>query len=66
MDYLQQFRVLVSSRNAAQRNTTYEFHREALASFQELQGRIKESLIRNLALSILAYNKKGELVAYFA
>lgn len=66
VDYLQQFRVLVSSRNAAQRNTTYEFHREALASFQELQGRIKESLIRNLALSILAYNKKGELVAYFA
>lgn len=66
VDYLQQFRILVASRNSAQRNTTYEFHREALLTFQELELRVKESIIRNLALSMLAYNPKGELVAYFA
>ncbi|MCK1239322.1 accessory Sec system translocase SecA2 [Streptococcus uberis] len=66
VDYLQQFRILVASRNSAQRNTTYEFHREALLTFQELELRVKQSIIRNLALSMLAYNPKGELVAYFA
>ncbi|VTS12648.1 preprotein translocase subunit SecA [Streptococcus pseudoporcinus] len=66
VDYLQQFRVLVASRQSAQRNTIYEFHREALSSFKELEHRVKQSIIRNLALSMLAYNPKGELVAYFA
>ncbi|EGJ28289.1 SecA wing/scaffold domain protein [Streptococcus porcinus str. Jelinkova 176] len=65
VDYLQQFRVLVASRHSAQRNTIYEFHREALLSFKELEFRVKQSIIKNLALSMLAYNPKGELVAYF-
>lgn len=66
VDYLQQFRVLVSSRHSAQRNTTYEFHKEALESYKYLRQNIKDSIIRNLSLSMLAYNEKGELVAYFA
>lgn len=65
VDYLQQFRILVASRHSAQRNTIYEFHREALLSFKELEFRVKQSIIKNLALSMLAYNPKGELVAYF-
>ncbi|MGT2934219.1 accessory Sec system translocase SecA2 [Streptococcus catagoni] len=66
VDFLQQFRILVSSRRSAQRNTTYEFHKEALYSYHLLQKNIRNSIIRNLSLSMLAYNNKGELVAYYA
>ncbi|NQP34837.1 accessory Sec system translocase SecA2 [Streptococcus suis] len=65
VDYLQQFRVLVSSRQSAQRNTTYEFHREAFESYKTMQKTIKKNIIKNLALSMLVYNKDNELVAYF-
>lgn len=65
VDYLQQFRVLVMSRQSAQRNPVYEYHEEAYHSYEKMREVVRRDIVRNLSLSILSRNKKGDMVAYF-
>lgn len=65
VDYLQQLRLLVSGRQSAQRNPLYEYHKEALRSFNRMKSDIRESTLRYLMLSEISYSHKGDLEIYF-
>lgn len=66
VDYLQQLRVIVSSRRSAQRNPVYEYHKEALKSFDEMLQSIKELAVRNILLSEVTVDKNQKMNIYFA
>lgn len=65
VDYLQQLRTLVMGRSTAQRNPVYEYHKEALRSFEHMKAEIRKAVLRHLMLSDISYNKKGEMAIYF-
>lgn len=65
VDYLQQLRVLVSGRSTAQRNPIFEYHREALRSYNKMKIEISSLALRYLMLSDVSYNKEGKLEIQF-
>ncbi|MFQ9597378.1 MAG: hypothetical protein ACLRZG_05115 [Streptococcus sp.] len=65
-DYLQQLRMSLSGQDtASQKNPLVEFFQEAYQSFDRMKGAAKEQMVRNLLLSRVEINKKGEIVLHF-
>lgn len=65
VDYLQQLRVALSGQYASQKNPLVEFYQEASLSFDRMKALAKEQMVRNLLLSRVEINTKGEIVLYF-
>ena len=66
VDYLQQLRAwrcLVST--PVRKNPLVEFFQEAYQSFERMKEAAKEQMVRNLLLSRVEINKKGEIVLHF-
>lgn len=66
VDYLQQLRVLVSSRRTAQRNPVFEYHKEALKSFDNMLNDIRQLVVRNTLLSEVTFEEGDKMNVYFA
>lgn len=65
VDTLEQLRQVVISRSAAQRNPTYEFHKEALQAFENMKKDIDHKITRNTLLSTILVGKRGKKDIYF-
>lgn len=65
VDYLQQLQFAVSGRASAQRNPVFEYQREALKSFREMERTAKREIIRNILLSDVFTDEKGKLYILF-
>ena len=65
VDYLQQLRTALSGQYASQKNPLVEFFQEAYQSFNRMKTQTKEQMIRNLLLSRVEINNKGEIVLHF-
>ena len=65
VDYLQQLRAALSGQYASQKNPLVEFFQEAYQSFERMKEAAKEQMVRNLLLSRVEINKKGEIVLHF-
>lgn len=61
VDYLQQLRSAVAGRTSAQRNVSYEYQREALETFRRMEKIIYLNIVRNILLSNVSVDEKGEL-----
>lgn len=66
VDYLQQFKQVVGTRQLAQKNILYEYHSEALKSYQWMCDYIYQKAVRYLCLSYIDTNALGEVVVHFA
>lgn len=65
VDYLQQMQFAVTGRTSAQRNPIFEFQKEALKSFREMERRAKRDIVRNILLSDVYTDEKGKLFIVF-
>ena len=65
VDYLQQLKASVNNRQNGQRNAIYEYHKVALESYEDMTITLKRNIIRNLCLSIITFDKHGDLMIYF-
>ena len=65
VDYLQQLRTALSGQYTVQKNPLVEFFQEAYQSFDRMKTQTKEQMIRNLLLSRVEINNKGEIVLHF-
>ena len=65
VDYLQQLRTALTGQYTNQKNPLVEFFQEAYQSFERMKFLSKEQVIRNLLLSRVEINKKGEIVLHF-
>lgn len=65
VDYLQQLQFAVSGRASAQRNPVFEYQKEALKSFREMERTAKREIIRNILLSDVFTDEKGKLHILF-
>ena len=65
VDYLQQLKNSISSRQLGRRNVIFEYHRTALESYSMMTSEAKRRMVRNLCLSMKDYDKKGNLVIHF-
>lgn len=65
VDFLQQLRTSINNRQMGRRNAIFEYHRTALIAYEEMGHRIKMDIVRNLALSMITYDKDGNLVVHF-
>ena len=65
VDYLQQLQFAVSGRATAQRNPVFEYQKEALKSFREMERTAKKEIIRNILLSDVFTDDKGKLHILF-
>ena len=61
VDYLQQLQAAVSGRASAQRNLIFEYQKEALEAFKKMEKKIKRNIARNILLSNVHVDAKGEL-----
>ena len=61
IDYLEQLKYAVAGRASAQRNVLFEYQNEAYESYCDAEVAIKKSIIRNLLLSEVSFDKKGKL-----
>ena len=61
VDYLQQLQAAVSGRTLAQRNPLFEYQHEALESFTKMEKTILKNMVRNILLSSVYYDTKGEM-----
>ena len=65
VDSLEQLRQVVASRQAAQRNPLYEYHKEALRSYNEMKVDLKHRISRNILISTINIGKNGRKDIYF-
>ena len=65
IDGLTQLQTIVASRSTAQRNPLYEYHKEALRSYNEMRHDLYHRITRHLLMSTIDINKKGEKQIYF-
>ncbi len=63
VDYVQQLRPAIMTRNAAQRNVMHEFHKESHAAFVRMEKNIKRCMMRNILLGDLEKDKTGHMIA---
>ena len=64
VDYLQQLRMALSGQYTSQKNPLVEFFQEAYQSFERMKEAAKEQMVRNLLLSRVEINKKGNCLAF--
>jgi preprotein translocase subunit SecA len=60
VDYLQQLQAAVTGRASAQRNLVYEYQKDALESFREMEHTIQNNIMRNILLSSAYYDDEEE------
>lgn len=65
VDYLQQLQSAISGRSSAQRNILFEYQREARSSFTDMEKSIKKSIVRNILLADVSYNKDDEMIILY-
>ena len=65
VDYLQQLRMALSGQYTSQKNPLVEFFQEAYQSFERMKEAAKRQMVRNLLLSRVEINTKGEIVLHF-
>lgn len=65
VDYLQQLRSALSGRQSSLKNPLVEYYQEAYEGFEYMKKRIKEQIVKNLLMSELGLNPKGEVLMHF-
>ena len=65
VDNLQQLKASVNNRQNGQRNVIFEYHKVALETYEYMSEDIKRKMVRNLCLSILTFDKDGDMVIHF-
>ncbi len=61
IDYLEQLKYAVAGRASAQRNVMFEYQNEAFESYLDTEKVVKRNIIRNILLSDVKADKKGNL-----
>ena len=65
VDYLQQLKTALSGQHFSMKNPLVEYYQEAYDGFEYMKERMKHQIVKNLLMSELALNPKGEVVMYF-
>lgn len=65
VDYLQQLKSALSGFHTSNKNPIVEHYQEAYDGFEYMKERMKHQIVKNLLMSELALNPKGEVVMYF-
>lgn len=65
VDYLQQLQSAVTGRSTAQRNPVYEFQDDALESYRLMAERVYKDIVRNVLLSSVEFDEKGNIRIVF-
>ena len=65
VDYLQQLRTALSGQHFSMKNPLVEYYQEAYDGFEYMKERMKQQIVKNLLMSELALNPKGEVIMYF-
>ena len=65
VDYLQQLKAALSGQHFSMKNPLVEYYQEAYDGFEYMKERMKQQIVKNLLMSELALNPKGEVIMYF-
>ena len=65
VDYLQQLKTALSGQHFSMKNRLVEYYQEAYDGFEYMKERMKQQIVKNLLMSELALNPKGEVIMYF-
>ena len=65
VDYLQQLKTALSGQHFSMKNPLVEYYQEAYDGFEYMKERMKQQIVKNLLMSELALNPKGEVIMYF-
>lgn len=65
VDTLQQLKTFVPIRQVAQRDTTTEYFRESLESYNQMSQRVKQTIVRNVMLSTIEADREKGYTVYF-
>ena len=65
VDYLQQLQSAVSGRTSAQRNPVFEYRKDALESFGQMEQAVVRNVMRNILLSEVSYDAEGKMQILF-
>ena len=65
VDYLQQLKTALSGQHFSMKNPLVEYYQEAYDGFEYMKERMKQQVVKNLLMSELALNPKGEVIMYF-
>ena len=65
VDYLQQLQSAVAGRTSAQRNPVFEYRKDALESFGQMEQTVVRNVMRNILLSEVSYDAGGRMQILF-
>lgn len=65
VDYLQQLKTALSAQHSSSKNPLVEYYQEAYEGFEYMKERMKHQVVKNLLMSELTLNPKGEVIMYF-
>ena len=65
VDYLQQLKTALSGQHSSSKNPLVEYYQEAYEGFEYMKERMKHQVVKNLLMSELTLNPKGEVIMYF-
>ncbi|MBZ2020084.1 accessory Sec system translocase SecA2 [Streptococcus sanguinis] len=65
VDYLQQLKTALSGQHFSMKNPLVEYYQEAYDGFEYMKERMKQQIVKNLLMSELALNPRGEVIMYF-
>lgn len=65
VDYLQQLQSAVAGRTSAQRNPVFEYRKDALESFGQMEQTVVRNVMRNILLSEVSYDAEGKMQILF-
>ena len=65
VDYLQQLQSAVAGRTSAQRNPVFEYRKDALESFGQMEQAVVRNVMRNILLSEVSYDAEGKMQILF-
>ena len=65
VDYLQQLQSAVAGRTSAQRNPAFEYRKDALESFGQMEQAVVRNVMRNILLSEVSYDAEGKMQILF-
>ena len=65
VDYLQQLKTALRGQHFSMKNPLVEYYQEAYDGFEYMKERMKQQIVKNLLMSELALNPKGEVIMYF-
>lgn len=65
VDYLQQLKTALSCQHSSSKNPLVEYYQEAYEGFEYMKERMKHQVVKNLLMSELTLNPKGEVIMYF-